>query len=248
MKMAAKRTVCKRGHSLTGDNVYINPTNGCRSCYTCKLNYLKQWRVQNRSYIKKYNKTYKTTHKIKLNAQRMQNYYNNIDKERTQHREWCEKNKQHVKKYSKKYYDKNTDALRLKTREYYKINKKEIIARTTERFYKNYHSNIQLKLRVTLRTRLGAALRKIDRKAGSAVKDLGCSIGEFKLYIENYFPLYPGMSWANYGPAWHLDHFLPLAHFDLTEREQFLEAFHYTNIQPLWAQDNLKKNRRMPAI
>lgn len=88
-----------------------------------------------------------------------------------------------------------------------------------------------------LRTRLRMAM-KGNAKIGSAVRDLGCSIPEFKLHIESQFT--PGMSWENYG-KWHLDHIKPLAQFDLTDRGQFLEAAHFSNYQPLWAADNIKK-------
>lgn len=79
---------------------------------------------------------------------------------------------------------------------------------------------------------------------GSAVRDLGCSIPEFKTYIENKFV--DGMSWDNHG-EWHLDHIKPLASFDLTDRSQLLIACHYTNYQPLWAIDNLKKGCQVQA-
>lgn len=48
------------------------------------------------------------------------------------------------------------------------------------------------------------------------------------------------MSWDNWG-EWHLDHIQPLASFDLTDREQFLQATNYTNYQPLWALENIRK-------
>jgi len=48
------------------------------------------------------------------------------------------------------------------------------------------------------------------------------------------------MNWENHG-KWHIDHRLPLKHFDLTDREQFLKAVNYTNLQPLWAFDNISK-------
>jgi hypothetical protein len=93
-----------------------------------------------------------------------------------------------------------------------------------------------------LRTRIGVAIRGVA-KAGSAVRDLGCTISEFKTYIAAMFT--PGMSWDNWG-EWHLDHIKPLALFDLSDREQFLQACHYTNYQPLWAADNHAKGARYP--
>ncbi len=57
------------------------------------------------------------------------------------------------------------------------------------------------------------------------------------------------MTWDNYGLyGWHIDHIKPLASFDLTDREQFLEACHYTNLQPLWAEENLSKGNKIIQV
>jgi hypothetical protein len=99
--------------------------------------------------------------------------------------------------------------------------------------------DINFKLSNSLRSRLWHAL-KDNQKTGSAVKDLGCSIGEFKLYLESKFQ--PGMTWSNYSyRGWHIDHIVPISKFNLSSREELLKACHYTNLQPLWMQDNLKK-------
>lgn len=83
-----------------------------------------------------------------------------------------------------------------------------------------------------------------NAKSGSAVRDLGCSIANLKLYLESKFT--EGMSWDNYGRSgWHIDHIVPLSHYDLTDREQLLKACHFTNLQPLWAKDNYRKGARV---
>jgi hypothetical protein len=89
-----------------------------------------------------------------------------------------------------------------------------------------------------LRQRLCAAIRHKSKK-GSAVRDLGCTIEELKQHLESQFG--PGMSWENYG-KWHIDHIIPLSSFDLSKRDELLKACHYTNLQPLWAKDNIKKS------
>ena len=82
---------------------------------------------------------------------------------------------------------------------------------------------------------------KNNLKSGSAVRDLGCSIEEFRTYIAAKFT--EGMSWENYG-KWHLDHIKALSNFNLTDRKQFLQAAHYTNYQLLWAKDNIRKSNK----
>ena len=77
-------------------------------------------------------------------------------------------------------------------------------------------------------------------KTGSAVQDLGCTLSELKQHIEVQFS--DGMNWENWSRSgWHIDHIMPLASFDLTDRDQFLKATHFTNLRPIWAKENLTK-------
>ena len=102
-------------------------------------------------------------------------------------------------------------------------------------------TDITYRLSMRLRSRINRAVRK-GYKSGSAVADLGCTVDEFKQYIESKFK--EGMSWSNWGiSGWHLDHIKPLVMFDLSEPDQFKLAAHYTNMQPLWANENLRKNK-----
>lgn len=77
----------------------------------------------------------------------------------------------------------------------------------------------------------------------SSMKYLGCTVEEFKTHLENQFQ--PGMTWDNNTHfGWHIDHIKPIASFDLSDPKQRDEAFHYTNLQPLWWKDNLRKGKK----
>jgi hypothetical protein len=49
-----------------------------------------------------------------------------------------------------------------------------------------------------------------------------------------------GMTWENHG-EWHIDHIKPCASFNLLDEGEQKKCFHYTNLQPLWASENLSK-------
>lgn len=94
-----------------------------------------------------------------------------------------------------------------------------------------------------LRERLNKAIKGRYR-AGSAVRDLGCSIQELVTHIESQF--LPEWSWAkdSWGPAWHIDHIRPLASFDLSEPTQAAAACHWTNLRPYPAIKNILEGSR----
>lgn len=125
------------------------------------------------------------------------------------------------------------------------IRRKEYVAQNKGKINKarmdKYNSNLQFRMSVNLRGRLNIAMKK-GVKSGSAVKDLGCTIDELKEYLESKFS--DGMTWDNWSiKGWHIDHIIPLASFDLCNRDEFLKACHYTNLQPMWASENIKKNK-----
>lgn len=134
--------------------------------------------------------------------------------------QWYLNNKDKELAKIKLYQTKNKDHLAQKHNEYL-INRKNI--------------DTNFKLACNLRTRLSCAI-----KNGGSVRYLGCSLEHLKAYLESKFQ--SGMNWDNYGQfGWHIDHIKPLANFNLTEEDQLKIACHYTNLQPLWWQDNLKK-------
>lgn len=143
---------------------------------------------------------------------------------------------------------KNTDGRRSvcitceKVRKTSNYCKEKEVARKRGKATNRRKTDLDFKLRQYLRSRLAHALRD-NQKTGSAIDDLGCSIEDLRKHLESQFT--GDMSWDNYGrKGWHIDHIEPLAKFDLTDREQFLKANHYTNLQPLWWHENISKGDR----
>ena len=117
--------------------------------------------------------------------------------------------------------------------------------RERRRKYKNKRlkEDPAFRVKANLRIRLAKmASRQENPQRGSHVEMLGCSTDFFLKYIEGLWT--EGMSWENYGnteESWSLDHIKPLSSFDLLDEEQLKECCHYTNLQPLWHMDNIRK-------
>ena len=148
------------------------------------------------------------------------------------------------KEYMKKYF-KSVDKRDKKNNSQKKYHQTSLVYKKwkIENRKERMMNDIQFKLARVLRRRLHNVLRR-NQKSGSAVRDLGCTISELKTHIESQFKL--GMTWENHGQfGWHIDHEVPLSLFDLTNREQLLHAVHYTNLQPMWAKENIVKNNHL---
>ena len=172
--------------------------------------------------------------------------YKDPIKQKEYYKEYRLKNKNKIKKRKKEYYLKNKKEIIEKYNKYYLENKEKINI-----YKKNYHKNKKqtdpkYKIMYTLRDRILSALK--NNKKGMASKSkktkklLGCTVEELWLHLESKFK--PGMTRENHG-QWHIDHVIPCVAFDLTKPEEQAKCFHYTNLQPLWAVDNLKKGGKI---
>lgn len=102
-------------------------------------------------------------------------------------------------------------------------------------------------LKNSLKNRYRMALTNVKSITGELLEHLGCSIEEARMHIENQFQ--PGMTWENHGlHGWHIDHIRPVASFDLYDIEDRRKCFHYSNLQPLWAADNIAKSDKWEAV
>jgi len=170
---------------------------------------------------KEYNVIRRQKNKKKIQKQQ-QEYRSKYKKRLNENRkQWGQDNPDKVAINAKKYREKYRD----------KINKKRREKRK---------GNINFRLRTVISNRIRMALSR-GSKNSISYDLLGCSWEDLKLYLERQFS--DGMHWDNYG-QWHIDHIKPCCSFDLTDIKQQKICFHYTNLQPLWAIDNLKKSGR----
>ncbi len=180
-------------------------------------------------------KEYYNNNKNRLKNNRIKYYEKNKEHQLSKCKEYYEKNKEYISTINKEYYEKNKEKLDSYRKNYWKqkVNKD----RRNRKLKEKRKNNINFRLKCNIRTRISTALKRGDKRV-SAVKDLGCSIDELKDYLESLFQ--PGMTWNNYG-QWHIDHIIPLSSFNLQNEEEFKKACHFSNLQPLWAVDNIRK-------
>jgi hypothetical protein len=144
-----------------------------------------------------------------------------------------------IKLSRKKTYEKHFDIISIKKKEYERKNKiKDNLRRKNK-----YHSDPLYKLKVNLRRRILTYLNsKNIIKSNTTFNIIGCSPEFLKQHIEELFS--NEMSWENYGLfGWHIDHIIPLS--SAKNESEFYNLCHYTNLQPLWAEDNLKKSNKL---
>jgi len=197
----------------------------------------QEWRSNNEEKVKEYRKKY---------------YDNDPEKNRKKSREWRENNKDKVKKQLKKYYENNL--------EYHKERKKLWIEKNKERrneyqknwrknnkehinYYKKsrYKNDLLHKLIINCRNRINSFLKtKNIAKTNKTFEIIGCIPEDLKKYIETQFK--NGMSWDNRS-EWHIDHIIPLS--SAKTEEEIYKLCHYTNLQPLWASENMKKSNKL---
>lgn len=168
---------------------------------------------------------------------------------------WYHKNKIKARRDQRDRYHKNLEFNRERARKKYWANREAIRERQRRGSEKKraYHREyIKRRLSVDPAAKLAhyqrAAMRRVLKGTGRsapALELLGCSPEHLKLWLTFYFQ--PGMTWANYGKVWHVDHTKPCAAFDLSDPAQQRECFHYMNLQPMFARENLSKGAKWPA-
>jgi hypothetical protein len=161
----------------------------------------------------------------------------------------------YCKQCRKLTYQANSNLIKEKSRNYYNDNKEKNHAKILQpnRFWiKNnptYTTEIKkidpkFKMIKNVRRRLNRFIRSSKlTKRNTTIHLIGCTPDELKTYIENKFD--NNMSWENQG-MWHIDHIIPLS--SAKTEDDLIKLCHYTNLQPLWAKDNLRKSNKLDYL
>lgn len=195
--------------------------------------YSKAYREANKEKLNAHQKAYRKTNKERLNAQQKACREANKEQHHTYYRAYREANKQEIYAYNKARREAKKEEINTYERAYYRANREKIRAhintrRQTDELYR---------MKCDLRTSIYVAFKRIQmNKPADTETLLGCSWQEAKEHFEKLFE--PGMTWMNHG-EWHIDHIVPIATAQTIEEAVKLNRI--SNLQPLWARDNLTK-------
>jgi len=249
-KCKEEKDVCEfQKDSSKKDKLY----SSCRKCVSDKT---KKYLKDNKNLIKQNKKKFYQKNKEKINRKSSEYREKNSEKITLYLKKYyqdnketlCEKNKlryfgnkEYRLKKSKEYREVNKEKYSFYLKEYY-YNNKELLKEYRYNYQKNRRENDELfylKDIISHRVREYLKSKKITKK-NKTFEIVGCTPDELKIYLEERFT--DGMCWDNRG-KWHIDHIIPLS--SAKTEDELYNLCHYTNLQPLWAVDNLKKGNRI---
>ena len=217
-----------------------NPDGLRTQCKLCESIAAKKWRKNNPEKEKarkakyrnnpanhakelEYKKKYREEHKEEIKERARKHYLENQESNKEKARLYREANSEKIKEAAAKYREENREAMNERNR-----------GRTQKRRESDPFEMFKHRIRNNIR----AGFKNKNCKKGNKTKDiLGCSFEFFREYIEAQFT--DGMSWERLSEI-HLDHIIPLA--SAKTEDDVIKLCHYTNYQPLWALDNIRKS------
>ena len=194
-----------------------------KKCLDCYNTYHTEYRQdpKNKEHRKKYLEVYNVENKENIQEYQKNWYIQNCEHQKEKSLQWRLSNPEKKKYNDQQYRSNNTE----------KVNN-----------YKNkwannkYHNDNVYRVKSSLRARVRAFIKYKKSKPTSEI--IGCTWEMLVEHIEKQFK--DGMTWENHGKfGWHIDHIVPLASAESVDDLHKLN--HYTNLQPLWWDENLQK-------
>jgi hypothetical protein len=222
------------------------PTGYRNNCKECKLKNNHRWRKENKENVSNISKIWRELNKGKIRENEKRWRESNKEKLYLKKKEYRETNKEKIIEVAKKY--RNTEKYKEYQKKYKEKNKEKILEqqRNRKEYYLNYRktrysNDVLYRLKDLCRTRIREILNiKNLSKKNKTFEIVGCSPEFLKEHLESQFK--DGMSWENRS-EWHIDHIIPLS--SAKTEDELYKLCHYTNLQPLWAEENLKKSNKI---
>jgi len=219
-----------------------------------------EWRAKNPDKVREAKRSWELNNREKKLTSHRKWYASNREKANGWIREWQKNNREHVLIVQKEWRKQNPDKVKASMRKHdAKPHRKSIQRGDHKARQRRYHERhlervrarrraYQAKRRADPVQRTVDAIRRrmrqvVNGQSKGAFKLLGYSAADLRQHLQNQFQ--PGMTWENYGlygEKWHIDHVRPVSSFKLPE--ELVECFALSNLQPLWANDNLAKSYR----
>jgi hypothetical protein len=224
---------CKEEKEICEFQKNSHSKDGYRS--ECSLCSKKRKELIPKEKLLTYFKNFREKNKKRLSEKQKIYYQNNIDKERYRNKKYWEK------------LNKDKPIIKPKTKEELKLKRQEWIENNRElnkqKRRNKYKNDIFFKISHNVRNRVNKYLKSNNiPKRNKTFHIVGCPPEYLKEHLETQFV--NGMSWNNYGRyGWHIDHIIPLS--SAKTEDELYKLCHYTNLQPLWAEDNLKKSNKI---
>lgn len=179
-----------------------------------------------------------TPNRDRAKARRKLDHQKNRERDNQRSRQYDRQHREAIAKRRRSewvaYHEENKERRNEYSREYQKRNRHDL----TKKIRHRKTVDPSFRLTCALRSRIRSAITR-GYKAGSAVRDMGCTGKQAREHIESLFDDH--MTWENHGTYWAIDHIFPLAHANLEDRTEFLAVVNWRNLQPLESRENERK-------
>ncbi len=191
----------------------------------------------------KSDKKYYANNKDKFSLYGKQKYKENSEEIKQRVKNYAQKNQELLKQRRKECYQRTKEQNQIRCRLYRLKNKEKLRKKKYEYKVKKLKTDTLFNITERIRSLINISIRKMGYSKNTKTQQiLGCSYKEFKKYFESLFR--DGMSWEN-RHLWHIDHIIPI--HSAKSEEDIIKLNHHTNLQPLWAAENIKKSNKIPA-
>ena len=181
--------------------------------------------IKRKTYRKEYSKEYEKRDNVKKYRKTFD--IKNKERRNKKYYENVELSREINRIARKKQRDKDRIGLNIKRRDYYRHKMK---------------TDPLFKLKKNVRNRIWS-YTKYNGKSKTTFEIVGLTVEELKIHLENQFT--NGMNWENYG-TWHIDHIIPLD--SAKDENELYRLCYYTNLQPMWGNENIRKGAKILVL